>query len=218
MELSERFQGSKIEKQRMDDKDFSPEDLLEMIRNGNDAAFAELYRNFHGKIFRFVWQMSGSRSAAEDILQEVFLVVFQKLGNFDRSRGSLSSYLFGIARISVMRWLEENKEHKVPLEDASEHASNGKETPFTELSREESIAKLRKAILSLPEQYREVIVLCELQELSYSEAASVIGCALGTVRSRLHRARALLVQKLESFNTKPSEDAAGGMSYELSAL
>lgn len=202
----------------MDDRDFTPEDLLEMIRSGNDAAFAELYRNFHGKIFRFVWQMSGSRSAAEDILQEVFVVVLQKLGNFDRSRGSLSSYLFGIARIRVMRWLEENKEHKVPLEDASEHSSNAEETPFTELSREESIAKLRKAVLSLPEPYREVIVLCELQELSYSEAASVIGCALGTVRSRLHRARALLVQKLESFHTKPSEDAAGGMSYELSAL
>lgn len=202
----------------MDDKDFAPEDLLEMIRNGNDAAFAELYENFHGKIFRFVWQMSGSRSAAEDILQEVFLVVLQKMGNFDRSRGSLSSYLFGIARIHVLRWLEENKEHKVPLENASEDASKEVETPFTELSREESITKLRKAILSLPEQYREVIVLCELQELSYSEAASVIGCALGTVRSRLHRARGLLGQKLECFNPKPSEDTAGGMSYELSAL
>jgi RNA polymerase sigma-70 factor (ECF subfamily) len=68
--------------------------------------------------------------------------------------------------------------------------------PLGELSRNETIEGVRKAVLSLPTRYREVVVLCELQELSYAEAAGVLGCAIGTVRSRLHRARGLLIGKL----------------------
>jgi RNA polymerase sigma-70 factor (ECF subfamily) len=68
--------------------------------------------------------------------------------------------------------------------------------PLDDLSRTETIESVRRSVLALPEKYREVVVLCDLQELSYLEAAEILGCAVGTVRSRLHRGRALLIEKL----------------------
>jgi RNA polymerase sigma-70 factor (ECF subfamily) len=200
-------------------KDSDPETLLKQAQAGNEVAFDELYQKFHRGIFRFAWQMSGSRSAAEDILQEVFLVFLQKLHSYDSSRGTLSSYLYGIARKMVMRWLEQNGSQTLNLEYASEQeVADPVRNPLAELSREESILRVRKAILTLPFAYREAVVLCEIQEISYSDAAEVIGCSIGTVRSRLHRARAILLKKLESMNPKSSEEKTGGMSYELSTF
>jgi RNA polymerase sigma-70 factor (ECF subfamily) len=72
--------------------------------------------------------------------------------------------------------------------------------PLDELARNETIATVRQAVLALPSHYREVVVLCDLHEMSYAEAAEVLRCAVGTVRSRLHRARALLIQKLRATN------------------
>lgn len=202
----------------MDEMD-SVEKLVRSARAGDEAAFAELYRKFHGRIFRFVLQMSGSKTAAEDILQEVFLLFLQKLHSFDETRSSLSSYLYGIARNMVFRWLEKHRE-EVPIEVEIVESVPGRpdSNPFMELNRDELISRLRKALLGLPASYREVIVLCELQELTYSEAASVMGCAVGTVRSRLHRARALLLQKLHCLEKGSSEKESGGMAYELSTL
>jgi RNA polymerase sigma-70 factor (ECF subfamily) len=80
-------------------------------------------------------------------------------------------------------------------------------SPLDDLTRAESIESVRKAVLSLPERYREVVVLCELQEMSYGEAAEVLNCAIGTVRSRLHRARAMLLNKLRPARAEPSRAA-----------
>ena len=77
--------------------------------------------------------------------------------------------------------------------------------PLDEMSRTEAIEAVRRAVLALPERYREVVVLCDLQEMSYGETAEILGCAIGTVRSRLHRARALLIEKLRP---AVEEDAA----------
>src|SRR5262249_6661323 len=79
--------------------------------------------------------------------------------------------------------------------------------PLGDLTRTEMIEAVRSAILALPTHYREVVILCELHEMSYGEAAEVIGCAVGTIRSRLHRARALLVEKLPANNkANPSSE------------
>jgi RNA polymerase sigma-70 factor (ECF subfamily) len=80
--------------------------------------------------------------------------------------------------------------------DGSARTSRSTESPLEDLSRTETIESVRRSVLALPERYREVVVLCDLQEMSYVEAAEVLGCAVGTVRSRLHRARALLIEKL----------------------
>ena len=125
---------------------------------------------------------------------------------FDPSRGSLAAYLYGVARNQVLRRLEKER-HFVALTDetaedgnggassSSEHLSDGRD-PLAELARHELIETVQQAVLALPAYYREVVVLCELHEMSYAEAATALGCAVGTVRSRLHRARVLLVERL----------------------
>lgn len=178
-------------------------ELLQLMRAGDPNALAALYQRRQRGVYRFALQMSGSASIAEDITQEVFLVLIHDSSNFDAARGSLNNFLLGVARNHVLRRLQRERFY-APLElngpEGDEQSlprslvnTNG---PLDDLSRTETIEAVRKAVLALPERYREVVVLCDLQELSYAETAEVLECAVGTVRSRLHRARALLISKL----------------------
>ena len=185
----------------------SDADLLEMLSVGDESAFVALYRRRHGGIYRFALRMSGSESIAEDVTQEVFMHLMRGNGNFDATRGSIQSYLFGIARNQVLRRIERDRAY-FPItqdDDDSPTIANSKcliatHDPLGDLTRRETIDSVRQAVLALPAHYREVVVLCDLHEMSYLEAAEVLGCAIGTVRSRLHRARAILVEKLHALN------------------
>jgi RNA polymerase sigma-70 factor, ECF subfamily len=175
-------------------------ELLRSMLAGNEEALALLYQHRHGAIYRFALQMSGSRAIAEDVTQEVFLFLMREGHLFDPARGSVSAFLLGVARNHVLRRLR-IEQQLAPLGDdydddvPSLHAST-ELCPLEDLTRAETIESVRKAVLSLPSKYREVVVLCELQDISYGETAEILGCAIGTVRSRLHRARALLLAKL----------------------
>jgi RNA polymerase sigma-70 factor (ECF subfamily) len=177
------------------------------MRAGDELAFTELYGRRHQAIYRFALQMCGSQALAEDVTQEVFLILIRESHRYDPERGSLSSFLFGVARNNLLRRMQRERFY-APLEseDREEKPSsqvvNG---PLDDISRNETIAGVRRAVLSLPERYREVVVLCDLEELSYVETAEILGCAIGTVRSRLHRARALLIEKL---SPRENEDAS----------
>jgi RNA polymerase sigma-70 factor, ECF subfamily len=181
----------------------SDSELLQAMRNGDEAALAELYQRRQPGIFRFALQMSGSRELAEDVTQEVFMVLIRETHTFDSDRGSLSGFLMGIARHHVLRRLQRERFY-VSLNESSDIDESHNQTqmttvgPLDDLSRSESIEAVRRAVLALPERYREVVVLCDLQEMSYGETAEILGCAIGTVRSRLHRARSLLIEKLRS--------------------
>ncbi len=168
-------------------------ELLQSMLGGDREAFAQLYRRRQSNVYRFALQMSGARELAEDVTQEVFMVVMRKAGNYDERLGSVNAFLLGIARNLVLRRLKQDRP-LLPIEDALETARA--EGQAEEFFRRETIESVQKAVLSLPEHYREVVVLCELQEMSYAEAASVLGCAIGTVRSRLHRARTMLIERL----------------------
>jgi RNA polymerase sigma-70 factor, ECF subfamily len=176
----------------------SESELLRSMRAGDENAFVLLYRRRQAGIYRFVLQMCGSPTLAEDVTQEVFLALLRESHSFDPERGSLGPFLFGIARNLVLRRLQRERFY-APIDDDSgvdneiEVSNPG---PLEEIARNETLESLRKAILSLPERYREVVVLCDLEEMSYVETAEVLGCAIGTVRSRLHRARGLLIEKL----------------------
>jgi len=178
------------------------EQLLKMMQAGDEEAFTMLYRRRQGLIYCFALEMSGSPSLAEEVTQEVFMALIQNKHGYDPSLGPLSPYLMGMARHQVLRSLERERPYVSiahPWDGSGESedlAAPSHEDPQFAISRRQSIHSVQQAILSLPEHYREVVVLCDLNEMSYQEAASILGCSVGTVRSRLHRGRALLLQKL----------------------
>ena len=175
------------------------EQLLRMMQAGDEDAFTTLYRRRQGGIYRFVLEISGSAPLAEDVTQEVFMALIRDNRGYDPSRGSLAAYLLGMARHHTLRFLKRDRTY-VSIEDGSRDSGDlapfSPEDPHSAMSRRETIHSVQQAILSLPEHYRETVVLCDLNEVSYEDAASVLGCSVGTVRSRLHRGRALLIQKL----------------------
>jgi RNA polymerase sigma-70 factor (ECF subfamily) len=178
------------------------EQLLRMMQLGDEDAFTMLYRRRQGAVYRFVLEMSGSASLAEDVTQEVFMALIRDNLGYDPSRGSLAAYLLGMARHHALRLIKRDRTYVSisPARDGSwdsgDLAPLSPDNPHSEMSRRESIHLVQQAILSLPEHYREAVVVCDLNEMSYEDAASVLGCSVGTVRSRLHRGRALLIQKL----------------------
>lgn len=171
-------------------------ELLRRIRDGSEEAFAELFGRLKGPLFRFVLQMTGSISIAEEITQEVFVLWIQGSCRYDERRGDLTAYLFGIARNRVRRYLR-RRAGQIPTAWTEGRRGDSRDFPQEErILRSERLRLLRRAVLALPEKYREVVVLCDLQELSYEQTAAILGCRIGTVRSRLHRARELLSRKL----------------------
>jgi RNA polymerase sigma-70 factor, ECF subfamily len=181
-------------------------ELIRRIGEGDEEAFLHVYRTFQKQIFRFALQMSGSRSLAEDVTQETFLFLIKEPGRFSPARGNLAGFLFGVARNLLRRRLHQENSFACIEEEVQENVVQAPEDALTELRKKEVVDRVRAAIRSLPQHYREVVVLCELHEKSYEEVAGILRCAVGTVRSRLHRARNLLVAKLyESEN--PGETA-----------
>ena len=177
--------------------------LLRRMLSGDEEAFAALFRRHQQEVYRFALHMCGSHAVAEDVTQEVFLILMKSGDRYDPARASVRSFLYGIARNCVKRHRERGGRY-VPIgegvagaKDNPYNPASASGNPFSALSQSEQIASVRQAVLSLPVPYREAVVLCELQELSYAEAAAAAGCSVGTIRSRLHRARAILVKKLE---------------------
>ncbi len=158
--------------------------------------------------FRFALRMNGSAWAAEEIVQDVFMTLMREPKKFDATRGALGAYLFGIARNRVMKY-GERAPREVSLEEKHEDGSGrgmvlqDAFTPATWAEQKERLEQVRAAVLELPAEFRETVALCELEELSYEEAAQLIGCPVGTIRSRLHRGRALLLAKLEMLRDVP---------------
>jgi RNA polymerase sigma-70 factor (ECF subfamily) len=181
--------------------------LVDAARRGDEDAFARLYAAHQPPIYRYALHMCGA-AAADDIVQDTFLALLRRTNRFDPARGSLLGYLCGIARHYMLKCLASSRIES-PLDDEGAGGVRfpaNAATAFDDLSRMETVETVRAAIQSLPLVYREVVVLCELQELDYAVAAAIIERPVGTVRSRLHRARALLMSKLAS--AQPAHDNA----------
>jgi len=169
------------------------ETLLAQMLKGDEVAFTELYRRRQGPVYRFALHMTRSVPAAEDITQDVFLALIESGRRFDASRGTVLSFLFGIARNHVLRRIEKDSRTELVTE-IDEHLSDG--SLMEDLTKRETIEHVRCAVASLPPVYREAVVLCDLEDVSYEEASIILECPVGTVRSRLSRGRLILMDKL----------------------
>ena len=185
--------------------------LAERLRQRDERAFLQLYDLHQRSVYRFLMHMTGSISTAEELTQEVFVVILDaicmgKMGQFDPERGTLEGYLLGIAR-NLAREEHRRVRRLLSLESVLETSEWSRN--FERLCRENCVwdaatalavrSELRvlyRAILELPEHYRVVVVLCSLQQKSYQEAAALLQCSEGTIASRMNRAKALLTGKL----------------------
>src|SRR6185436_213730 len=181
--------------------------LLQLMLGGDANAFEALYDRRQGGIYRYALRMTGSESVAEDVTQDVFLSLMRDRSDYQASRGTVKSYLYGMARHRLLRLLDREKAlvsfdgTDSAAEEAAHDRLRSPHDPFVDLARDEVIDLVRQAVLALPAHFREVIVLCHLQEMNYADAAEVINCPIGTVRSRLARARTLLGSKLGMLKT-----------------
>ncbi len=175
------------------------EQLFQLMKKGDAQAFAELYERREPGLYRYALHMTASAAAAEEVAQEVFVQLMAPSTRFDEARGSLEGWMYGVAR-NLVRTQRRKAGAPVPAsselnEPAFEHNILGS------MIDGENLAALRVAVTELPPAYREAVVLCDLEERNYDEAAKLMGCPVGTIRSRLHRARGLLAAKLKRLNT-----------------
>jgi RNA polymerase sigma-70 factor, ECF subfamily len=182
--------------------------LLRRSAKGDEDAFTILYRRHQAPLFRFALRMTGNAWAAEEIVQDVFMTLIREPKKFDPGRGTLGAFLYGVARNRILKHLERTPrdlsldEH--PDRDSTVHAiASDRFTPVEWAESRERSRQVRAAVLELPVEFRETVVLCELEERSYEEAAKLLDCPVGTIRSRLHRGRALLLAKLEMLRDFP---------------
>jgi RNA polymerase sigma-70 factor (ECF subfamily) len=187
------FEHSAVSPERVDEAA-----LLTRASKGDEAAFGQLYARYQRQIFHYAARMCGL-AAGDDVVQETFLAVLRQGGRFDPAKGTVAAYLYGIARHHVIKRLDrEGVTLSEAVEIAASEAIAPQDTPLETMARERMIGVVRQAVQSLPPAYREVVALCDLQEMDYATVAQVIQCPVGTVRSRLHRARGLLLRKLSA--------------------
>ena len=175
-------------------------DLLRLMMAGSEDAFGVLYERWSPSVYRFALHMSGDRHIAEEVTQDTFMTLVRRPSMFDETRGAMVSWLLGIARNLTRRALGASPDEE-PLDEASLNNLGECAAPsdvLTDLTRREMIDAVRQAVVSLPPVYREVVVLCDLQEMDYRDAAVALDCPVGTVRSRLYRARNMLMTKLQA--------------------
>lgn len=171
------------------------------MSRGDEAAFRTLYGRYQGPIYRFSLHMSGNGATAEEVTQEVFMLLITSPKSYQPEQGTVAGYLFGIARNLTRRSVQRGQMHVAIADDTGEGDELALASDLDileEMAQAETIEALRCAVLALPEPYREAVVLCDLEEMSYSDAAEALQCSAGTVASRLHRARAILKTKLSS--------------------
>jgi len=175
-------------------------ECMAQLATGDASALRELYQRHGRALLRFSSAMCRSRQAAEDMVHDTFVALLNEPASFDPSLGTVFGYLCGILRHRVSRHFRQQKRWvALDTDDDSSpvQASDGR-SATDEIARSEATAAFRRAMLELPVQHREIIALCDLEELPYTTVAGILACPIGTVRSRLHRARALLSIRLAS--------------------
>lgn len=173
------------------------EELARLVAAGQVEVFAQLYERYYARAYRLAWAMTGRREAAEELTQEIFLRAWQKAGQF-RGESRFGTWFYRLAAHCCLNFRKRLPARTQESLDALEH------TPQTDpmrqiesdIRRREIHGEVQRALLSLKPKWRLVVILKDIEGLSYEEIAERLNCSTGTVASRLNRSRALLARKL----------------------
>lgn len=185
-------------------------ELVRRMRNGDQAAFVVLYRRHQAALYRYAVLRCGSAQVAADVVQEVFVGLMSNQYHYDGLKGSLLYFLFGVARNLAMKFDEVTQHRFQNLESVSTLSDSESDdmeesmeviceapNPLERLLQHQMAEDLRVAINDLLPHYRDVLILYEMQEMSYLDIADICQINVGTVRSRLSRARRALAERLQ---------------------
>lgn len=189
--------------------------LIREIKDGNVQLYKELVTRYERKILLFIYHMlknSRMDHMAEDMCQETFYKAYRSLHSFREVEASFSTWLYTIARNTVLSELRKNRNGNVYLEDSGfEPVTAPETTPEQAMLRNEKVNKVREAINSLPEKQRSALILREYDGLDYQEIANILGQTVSSVKSLLFRARASVKTQLESYVGEPILEEYEGM-------
>lgn len=189
--------------------------LIERCRDRDQAAFNEVVDRYKGKVYNYLYRMMGNAADAEDLTQEVFVRLYTSLDSF-RSQASLNTWLFRIAGNLCIDYFRRSKKHRAvafsldePVSrdgpDAEDRTGQTHEVadttyePHRLMERAETARQIEQALQQLPEKLRAVLLLHDIEGMPYEEIAQVVGCPLGTVKSRLFNARQQLRHRLSGY-------------------
>jgi RNA polymerase sigma-70 factor (ECF subfamily) len=184
------------------------ERLLKRASRGDEAAFLLLYERHRDAIFRFAYRMLGSTALAEDITHDCFLSLIKQPERFDATRASLRTYLFAAARNLSLKHFRQAGNDVTVDELVEEPQAPESQEPLRKLLDEELWLEVSRAVASLPPLQRETLILFEYEDLALAEIAGIIGADVGTVKSRLYRARQRLKKLLEPYLRSAQEIVA----------
>ena len=183
-------------------------EIYRSAAQGSGEAMALLYQRYGALIYRFSLRLSRDESIAEEVTQDVFVALLKQGDRFDPQRSALPTWMCAIARRLVWRHLERRERH-APIEHSQEQTlSSPDDEPDVAMGRSQAVAAVQRGINALPPEFREVVILCEFEEMKYEDVALVLGVPVGTVRSRLHRAKARLALLLRGMDTRESKESA----------
>ena len=185
-------------------------DLILALQRGDESAFAELIALHEKKVYNLCLRMLGNEHDAEEAAQDAFLALWRGIGDF-RGESALSTWLYRLASNACIDLMRKNRrtanDVSIETEEGPWEIADEAPSPHEALERKEQLRSVREGLDALPQEYRQVLILRELQQLSYQEISEVTALELGTVKSRISRARQLLKKYL----------TASGNFFEFSA-
>ena len=183
---------------------YTDEELIASFQNGNEQAYIELVRRYRNRLMTFVFQFLGDMDLSEDIVQDTMVKVYTHK-HYYKEIAKFSTWIYTIAGNLAKTELRKRKRRKVTLLSQMNTDDRKYEIPSTELQSEDIVQGeyteryIQKAILQLPLHFRTVVILRDIQELSYEEISKIVNVPLGTVKSRINRARLQLQQTLKEY-------------------
>ena len=183
---------------------YTDEELIASFQNGNEQAYIELVRRYRDRLMTFVFRFVGDMELSEDIVQDTMIKVYTHK-HYYKEIAKFSTWIYTIAGNLAKTELRKRKRRKVTLLSQMNTDDRKYEIPSTELQSEDIVQGeyaeryIQKAILQLPLHFRTVVILRDIQELSYEEISKIVNVPLGTVKSRINRARLQLQQTLKEF-------------------